>query len=182
MSIIDRIKNIFSISNNKDYNNDLTLINKKDLIDYKERINRLNDANGYAEKEIKRLKEENDKLKQDISSMTKRINSLKNTIVRLQSDIDNANKPITSTAGEFTYWSKEEKYCPKQEPIRSSKPKRNRNNHKRYYKKSSDKKEEKYANEVTLINNKYIPKPGSGDKVEFKNGEPIKRKRKRVIE
>ena len=179
MTIIERIKEFFN--RRKEYNNDLTLINKKDLIDYKERINRLNDANGYAEKEIKRLKEENDKLKQDISSMTKRINSLKNTIVRLQSDIDNANKPITSTAGEFTYWSKEE-YCPKQEPIRSSKPKRNRNNHKRYYKKSSDKKEEKYANEVTLINNKYIPKPGSGDKVEFKNGEPVKRKRKRVIE
>ena len=181
MSIIDRIKNIFSISNNKDYNNDLTLINKKDLIEYKERINRLNDANGYAEKEIKRLKEENDKLKQDISSMTKRINSLKNTIVRLQSDIDNTNKPITSTAGEFTYWTKKE-YLPKQEPIRSSKPKRNRNNRKRYYKKSSDKKEEKHANEVTLIDNKYIPKPGSGDKVEFKNGEPVRRKRKKVIE
>ena len=179
MTIIERIKEFFN--RRKEYNNDLTLINKKDLIDYKERINRLNDANGYAEKEIKRLKEENDKLKQDISSMTKRINSLKNTIVRLQSDIDNTNKPITSTAGEFTYWSKKE-YLPKQEPIRSSKPKRNRNNHKRYYKKSSDKKEEKYANEVTLINNKYIPKPGSGDKVEFKNGEPVKRKRKRVIE
>ena len=78
---------------------------------------------------------------------------------------------------EWSYTSITTDYLPKQEPIRSNKPKRNRNNHRRYYKKDDDRP---YVGEVSLIKDTDIPKPGSGDKVEFKNGNPVKRKRKRT--
>jgi len=110
---------------------------------------------------------------------------LKDTITELQNKINELNKKIDSleTSG-FTYYTESKYDLPNKEPIRPNKPKKNKNNTRRNYKKSSlsinkEKEDKKYINEISLIKNNDIPKPGSHDKIEFKNDELIKRKRNR---
>ncbi|MBQ8132406.1 MAG: hypothetical protein IJ193_07945 [Bacilli bacterium] len=147
-SFIDDIKKACTTNNNMD---DYTLVHKKEITERYQRFNRLNECNKILNDENKKLKE---------------------TIAELQNKIDDLNKKLDqmeTSGGIFTTITTYD--LPKQEPIRSNKPKKNRNNKHRRYKSSSNK-------EIKLINDKDIPKPGSGDKVEFKNGNPIiKRKR-----
>ena len=153
MGLIEKFKS-FIDDIKKAYNNntnmdDYTLVHKKEITERYQRFNRLNECNKILNDENKKLKE---------------------TIAELQNKIDDLNKKldqIETTSGTFTTITTYD--LPKQEPIRPNKPKKNRNNRHRRYKSSSHK---------DYIQDKDIPKPGSGDKVEFKNGNPIiKRKR-----
>ena len=152
MKLIDELKRIFA--------KNTTSKEKDELIaEYEKEIARLNDIVNDNSK----LKTENANLKKEVSSLSKKINDLKSTIVQLQSE------NTTKNTGTFTYYSKSE-YLPKQEPIRSTKPKKNRNKNKKYYRTNDDKRRSKISNNNSMfIKPEDIPKPGSHDKVEFKN-------------
>ena len=177
MNLIEKLKNVFKskIDNNEELTDefadsvgpdDIVGTTKSHLVGLHNRIENLNKANGLLIKENKALKENNDKLLEKINKLELELE---------KSKYSNNN---------FVYESKPVfMELPKQEPIRPNKPKRNRNNRRRSYKgKSSSNKntnEEIYANEVNLIRDEDIPKSGSGEKVEFKNGNPVRRRRRR---
>ena len=172
MNLIDKIKNFFKSNDDECGNNDAEIVGttRGHLIDLKNRIDNLNKANGILIEENKSLKNEISELKDKIRDLEIEKEKYKNNNFYYET------KPIFMND------------MPKQEPIRANRPKRNRNNHKKYYKKTDENKpkdkdkKEKCVGEVSRITNKDIPKPGSGDKVLFKNGEPIRRRRKKVLE
>ena len=152
MKLINELKRIFAKNTTNEEKDEL-------IVEYEKEIARLKEAVNDNSK----LKTENANLKKEVSSLSKKINDLKSTIVQLQSENTNKN------AGMFTYYSKTE-YLPKQEPIRSAKPKKNRNKNKKYYRMNDDKKRTKISNNNSMfIKSEDIPKPGSHDKVEFKS-------------
>lgn len=176
MNLIEKIKNVFK--SKSDNNEDLTDVfddsvdpddivgtTKSHLVGLHNRIENLNKANELLIKENKTLKENNDKLLEKINNLELEL------------------KKAKYSNNNFVYESKPVfMELPKQEPIRPNKPKRNRNNRRRSYKgksSSNNINEEVYTNEVNLIKDEDIPKSGSGEKVEFKNGTPIRRRRRR---
>jgi len=177
MNLIEKLKNVFKSKNDNNEEltdefadnvdpDDIVGTTKSHLVGLHNRIENLNKANGLLIEENKSLKENNDKL-------LEKINKLELELTKIKYSNNN-----------FVYESKPVfMELPKQEPIRPNKPKRNRNNRRRSYKgKSSSNKnitEEIYANEVSLIRDEDIPKSGSGEKVEFKNGKPVRRRRRR---
>lgn len=176
MSLFRKIKNFFKSNNTNDevypeiIDNEIVGTTRGHLIDLKNRIDNLNKANGILMNENKSLKEANDKLKDKIRDLE----------IKLEKNTGGFcwTSKVYETIGDNNDTDND---LPKQEPIRCSKPKRNRNNRRRNYKKLSSKKDEKILNEFSLIKDKDVPKPGSHDKVEFKNGEPIRRRRKKPI-
>ena len=177
MNLIEKLKNVFK--SKSDDNEDLTDVfadsvgpddivgtTKSHLVGLHNRIENLNKTNELLIKENKTLKENNNKLLEKINKLELELE---------KSKYSNNN---------FVYESKPVfMELPKQEPIRPNKPKRNRNNRRRSYKGKSlsnkNTNEEIYANEVNLIRDEDIPKSGSGEKVEFKNGNPVRRRRRR---
>ena len=176
MNLIEKLKNVFKskIDNNEELTDefadsvgpdDIVGTTKSHLVGLHNRIENLNKANELLIKENTALKENNDKLLEKINKLELELEKIKNS----NNNFVYESKPVFME-------------LPKQEPIRPNKPKRNRNNRRRSKGKSSSNKntnEEVYANEVNLIRDEDIPKSGSGEKVEFKNGTPIRRRRRR---
>ena len=173
MNLIEKLKNVFKskIDNNEELtdefadsvgSDDIVGTTKSHLVGLHKRIETLNEANEILMEENKALKENNNKLLEKINN--------------LELDLEKAKY----SSNNFIYESKPVLMeLPKQEPIRSNKPKKNRNNKRRTYKcKSSNKNnsEKIHVNKVNLIRDEDIPKFGSGEKVEFKNGNLIRRR------
>ena len=176
MNLIEKLKNVFKpkIDNNEELTDkfdnsigpdDIVGTTKSHLVGLHNRIENLNKANGLLIEENKALKENNDKLLEKINKLELELEKIKYS----NNNFVYESKPVLME-------------LPKQEPIRPNKPKRNRNNRRRSYKRKSSNKniiEEIYANEVNMIRDEDIPKSGSGEKVEFKNGNPVRRRRRR---